>query len=139
VSFGLLPVFVVLSVPGTGLAWWLPTAGALLGGGAHFANVLPDLADDVTTGVRGLPHRLGATANRWAATVLLVAAGVVLIVGPAGHAVARLVLAGLSLVALAVGLTMGRRPGSRAAFYAVLVVALLDVAQLLLAGTVTRG
>ena len=41
---------------------WLPLAGALLGVGAHFVNVLPDLADDAATGVRGLPHRLGA---RW--------------------------------------------------------------------------
>jgi 4-hydroxybenzoate polyprenyltransferase len=135
VSFGLLPVFVALSVPGAGVAWWLPTAGALLGGGAHFANVLPDLAGDVATGVHGLPHRLGATASRWCAAVLLVAAAVVLVVGPVGHTVPRLVLAGVSVVTLAVGLVLGRRPGSRAAFNAVLVVALLDVGQLLLAGT----
>jgi len=30
-------------------------AAALLGLGAHFANVLPDLAGDAATGVRGLP------------------------------------------------------------------------------------
>ena len=41
---------------------WLPVAGALLGVGAHLLNVLPDLDDDAATGVRGLPHRLGA---RW--------------------------------------------------------------------------
>lgn len=134
VSFGLLPVFVVLSVPGAGVAWWLPAAGALLGGGAHFANVLPDLAGDAATGVRGLPHRLGAVGSRWAATVLLVAAAVVLVVGPTGHAVLRVALAGASVVTLAVGLSMGRRVGSRAAFNAVLIVALLDVGQLVLAG-----
>ncbi|HEY0803577.1 MAG TPA: UbiA family prenyltransferase [Pseudonocardiaceae bacterium] len=133
-SFGLLPVFVVLSVPGTGVPWWLPTAGALLGGGAHFANVLPDLAGDEATGVRGLPHRLGAARSRWSAALLLVGAAVVLVVGPLGHAVPRLVLAGISVITLAAGLVLGRRPGSRAAFNSVLVVALLDVGQLLLAG-----
>jgi hypothetical protein len=61
VAFGLLPAFVVLALPGhPAPPAWLVAAGALLGGGAHFANVLPDLADDAATGVRGLPHRLGA-------------------------------------------------------------------------------
>ncbi|HEX4721891.1 MAG TPA: UbiA family prenyltransferase [Pseudonocardiaceae bacterium] len=134
-SFGLLPVFVVLSVPGAPVTWWLPVAGALLGGGSHFANVLPDLAGDAATGIRGLPHRLGATGSRWSATVLLLAAAVVLVVGPVGHTVPRLILASLAVVTLVVGLALGRRAGSRAAFNAVLVVALLDVGQLLLAGT----
>ncbi|HEX4704597.1 MAG TPA: UbiA family prenyltransferase [Pseudonocardiaceae bacterium] len=133
VSFGLLPVFVVLAEPNGHVAWWLPTAGALLGGGAHFANVLPDLASDAATGVRGLPHRLGAIGGRWSAALLLVAAAVVLVVGPVGHPVPRLVLASVSVLTLAGGLVIGRRPGSRAAFNAVLVVALLDVGQLLLA------
>ena len=79
VCFGLLPVFVVLALPGSPLPpWWLPTAGALLGAGAHFANVLPDLDDDAATGVRGLPHRIGGTASHYAAAVLLLAATVLL-------------------------------------------------------------
>jgi protoheme IX farnesyltransferase len=131
VSFGLLPVFVVLGQQR--VSWWLPAAGALLGAGAHFANVLPDLTDDEATGVRGLPHRLGATWSRWSAVVLLLGASVVLAVGPSGHLVARAVLAGLSVVVLAAGLVVGRRPGSRVAFQAVLVVALLDVVQLVIA------
>ena len=131
-SFGLLPVFVVLAESHP-VVWWLPTAGALLGAGAHFANVLPDLAGDVATGVHGLPHRLGMTASRWSAVVLLLAAAAVLVVGPVGHLVPRLGLAGVSVVTLCVGLVLGRRPGSRAAFNAVLVVALLDVAQLVVA------
>ena len=56
VCFGLLPAFVVLGLPGAPLPpWWLVAGGALLGAGAHFANVLPDLDDDAATGVRGLP------------------------------------------------------------------------------------
>jgi hypothetical protein len=65
--------------------------------------------------------------------LLLMGAATVLVVGPVGHLVPRLGLAGVSVVTLAVGLLLGRRPGSRATFNAVLVVALLDVAQLLVA------
>jgi 4-hydroxybenzoate polyprenyltransferase len=135
VCFGLLPVFVVLGAPGRPTPpWWLPVAGALLGAGAHFANVLPDLDDDVTTGVRGLPHRLGARASRVAAAVLLLAASVVLALGvpvpPALAAAAPVLAAGV----LAAGFVAGRRPGSRAPFRAVMVVALIDVALLVAAG-----
>jgi len=39
------------------------TAGALRVA-AHFLNTLPDIGDDVVTGVRGLPLRLGPTRSR---------------------------------------------------------------------------
>lgn len=137
VSFGLLPLFVVLGVE-PHPPWWLPVAGALLGAGAHFANVLPDLDLDAATGVVGLPHRLGADRSRWAAVLCLLAATGVLAVAPAGHPLVRLVLAAASLVVLAAGLLAARRPGSRAAFRAVLLVALLAVGQLVAAGTSLR-
>src|SRR5581483_3151762 len=60
VAFGLLPAFVLLGLPGH--PWpplWLGAAGALLGVGAHFTNVLPDIATDLAAGIRGLPQRLG--------------------------------------------------------------------------------
>lgn len=135
VSFGLLPVFVVLGQPGAMLRWWLPVAGALLGGGAHFANVLPDLATDAATGVRGLPHRLGAAGSRWHAALLLLAATLVLIIGPPlplPVAIAAIVLA---TVVLSSGLWRGARLESRAAFRAVMIVAALDAVLLLTAGT----
>ncbi|HVH24766.1 MAG TPA: UbiA family prenyltransferase [Pseudonocardia sp.] len=135
VCFGLLPVFVVLALPGSpGPPWWLPVAGALLGAGAHFANVLPDLDDDAATGVRGLPHRIGATASRAAAALLLSAAIVLLAANapvPAPVAVALPLLAGVVLI---VGFRAGRRPGSRAPFRSVLVVAGIAVALLLASG-----
>jgi 4-hydroxybenzoate polyprenyltransferase len=136
VGFGLLPAFVVLGLPGAPLPpWWFPAAGALLGAGAHFANVLPDLADDAATGVRGLPHRLGEAASTAAAGLLLLAAAVLLALAapvPAGIAWAVPVLAALVLAA---GVRAGRRPGSRAPFRAVLVVAALAVLLLLVAST----
>src|ERR1700728_3885680 len=59
VAFGLLPSFSASALPGHPLARWPVTiAAALLGLGAHFANVLPDLADDARNGVRGLPQGL---------------------------------------------------------------------------------
>jgi len=135
VSFGLLPAFVTAGLAGRPVVGWLVAAGALLGSGAHFANVLPDLDDDLRTGVRGLPHRLGAGPSRLAAAVLLLAASVVLASGPPGQAG----VLGLGAVAVAGvvglgGLLVGRRPGSHAAFRAVLIIAAVDVVLLLVSG-----
>ena len=128
----------VLALPGAPAPpWWLVAAGALLGGGAHFANVLPDLADDARTGVRGLPHRLGADGllgSRPAALLLgrdraagLRAARTTVVAGVATFAAAAVVPA--ARLAPAPG-----APGSRAAFRAVLVVAVLDVILLVANG-----
>ncbi|MDP9798206.1 4-hydroxybenzoate polyprenyltransferase [Catenuloplanes nepalensis] len=143
VSFGALPAFVVLALPGAPTPpAWLVVAGGLLGGGAHFANVLPDLEDDLTTGVRGLPHRLGATASRLAAAVLLLAATVTLAFGPPGPpswvGTAALVAA---VVALTAGWLAGRAAAARghrshATFRSVLAVALIDVILLVVGGAV---
>lgn len=140
VAFGALPAFVVLGLPGSPAPPpWLVVTGALLGSGAHFANVIPDLADDAATGIRGLPHRLGDTRSAIAAAVLLAAVSAVLAIGPPGPpgmvGIATLVIA---VVVLGIGLWRGRRPGSRAPFRAVLVVALLDIALLLISGASLR-
>ncbi|MEN3357859.1 MAG: hypothetical protein V7637_1841 [Mycobacteriales bacterium] len=135
VSFGLLPAFVTAGLPGHPIAGWLVAAGALLGAGAHFANVLPDLDDDLRTGVRGLPHRLGAGGSRAAAAALLLAASAFLALGPPGPA--GLFGVGAVVVAAVVGLgglVLGGRPGSDAGFRAVLLVAAVDVVLLLVSG-----
>ena len=135
VSFGALPAFVVLGKPATP-PWWMIVAAALLGGGAHFVNVLPDLADDARTGVRGLPQRLGATGSWLAGGALLLAATAVLVFAPKGAPswVGVAILAAAS-VALPIGWYLSRRPGSRAPFRAVLLIALADVVLLLISGT----
>jgi 4-hydroxybenzoate polyprenyltransferase len=133
-AFGALPAFVVLGgghIP----PWWLVTAGALLGAGAHFANVVPDLADDAATGVRGLPHRCGRRTSVVVAGVLMFSASVVLAVGPSGAITAFGAAAiAVAMLALGLGTWLGRRPGSRAPFRSVLVVAVLDVVLFLLTG-----
>ncbi|GIJ07401.1 hypothetical protein Van01_06150 [Micromonospora andamanensis] len=141
ISFGALPAFVVLALPGAPAPpAWLVAAAALLGAGAHFANVLPDFADDARTGVRGLPHRLGPAGSRAAAVGLLIAATVTLVLGPPGPPTG----VGLAAVVAAVVIFilawhLGRadeRAGARpvAAFRAVLLVALIDVVLLVTSG-----
>lgn len=138
-SFAALPAFVVLAGPGEPPVWLL-LAGALLGVGAHFANVLPDLAADAASGVRGLPQRLGATGSRLAATATLLAATAVLVVGPPGPpAWPALVAAAAAAVALPTGWyagTVAGRAGRRPTglFRAVMLVAVIDVGLLLAAG-----
>ncbi len=136
VSFACLAAFPVLALPQhVGVPVWLVAGAGLLGAGAHFLNVLPDLADDARTGVRGLPHRLGATGSWVAAAVLLLGATGLLVFGPPGRpGWPALGLFAVAVVVLPVGGYAARRPGSRAPFRAVLVIALADAALLLIAG-----
>jgi heme o synthase len=140
VAFGLLPAFVVVALPGhPAPPIWLVAAGSLLGGGAHFANVLPDLADDAATGVRGLPHLIGATGSTIAAAVLLLAATLTLVFGPAGPpSWAGIAAAVAAVVVLPIGWYAARRAHGRpvAMFRAVIVVALIDVLLLIFSGRV---
>ena len=139
VSFGLLPAFITAGLPGRPVVGWLVASGSLLGAGGHFANVLPDIEDDLRTGVRGLPHRLGAAGSRIAAAVLLVAASLVLALGPPGPpGVLGVGAVAVSVVCGVGAATLGRRRGSRAAFLGVLVVAVVDVALLLASGASVR-
>jgi 4-hydroxybenzoate polyprenyltransferase len=135
VSFGLLPSVVALAVPGGRAAPpWATGAGALLGVGAHLANALPDLEDDLATGVRGLPHRLGRPASTAGAAALLLAATALLAYGPEDPGAAGPAALGVAAALTAAGATLGRRPGSRAPFLSAVAVAVVDVALL-----VTRG
>ena len=105
--------------------------------------MLPDLADDAATGVRGLPHRLGAAGSQVAAAGLLLAATLTLVFGPpgppswAGHRGRRGRRRGP-----AAGLVRRPRGAPRAArrpvamFRAVIVVALIDVVLLVFSGRV---
>ncbi len=134
-SFGLLPALATLALPSPALpAWWALVAGALLGLAAHIANVLPDLADDDATGVRGMPHRLGPRASTLVAGVALIAAAGALAAGIGIASPVAVVGLGLSLAASTAAVVLGLR-GSRWAFRLVIVAALVDVAMLVLAGS----
>ncbi|WP_349897073.1 UbiA family prenyltransferase [Parafrigoribacterium soli] len=136
-SFGLLPLIATLALPTPGVAaGWAMTLGALLGVAAHFANVLPDLEDDRVTGVRGLPHRLGGRVSGIVTYLVLAAASVVALRGPRGP-VGWLQFAGAAIgIAIAVaGIALVvTRPPSRLLFQLIILAALIDVAELALAG-----
>ena len=84
----------------------------------------PISSADEATGVRGLPHRLGAGASRVAAIVLLVAASVVAVLGPAGTPDAWAWGALVVVLGLAVVAYVGR---GRTPFQAAIAIALVDV------------
>jgi 4-hydroxybenzoate polyprenyltransferase len=135
-GFGALPAGVVAAAPGTPWApWWLVAAGGALGAAAHFANVAPDLEDDLATGVRGLPHRLGAAASAVACAALLLAASVVLVAAPDGApSAAGWVVLVLAVPAAVVAALAGSPRARRLAFPAVMLLTVLDVVLLLTGG-----
>ncbi len=135
-GFGLLPAGVVAAAPGTPAApWWLVAAGGALGAAAHLANVAPDIEEDLATGVRGLPHRIGARASAVAGAVLLFAASLVLVFGPEGPPTAA-GWAGLALAvpAVVVAALSGTARFRRLAFPAVMLLTVLDVVLLVAGG-----
>ena len=136
VGFGALPAGVVAAAPGTPVApWWLIAAGAALGGAAHFANVAPDLEDDLATGVRGLPHRLGGRLSAVLGALLLGGASLALVLGPDGPPTAAgWVVLALAVPAVIVAALAGEPRVRRAAFPAILLLVVLDVVLLLIGG-----
>jgi 4-hydroxybenzoate polyprenyltransferase len=136
VGFGALPAGVVAAAAGTPVApWWLVAAGAVLGSAAHLANVAPDLEDDLTTGVRGLPHRLGARVSAAAGALLLGAASVLVVTGPDGPPTpAGWLGLGLAVPAVVAAALAGTARFRRVAFPAVMLLTVLDVALLLAGG-----
>ncbi|MFC4062081.1 UbiA family prenyltransferase [Planomonospora corallina] len=136
VGFGSLPAFVALGLPGSPWpVWWAVLAAALLGCGAHLANVLPDIPGDLATGVRGWPQRLGSGRVRALVPVPLLAAVCLLVLAPPGPpgAAGWAALAGACALAGA-GLSLGRR-SPRAPFAAAVAVAGVAVLLLLAQGT----
>jgi len=138
IAFGMLPAVATLSAsPPRWPATWALAAGALLGVAAHLANVLPDLRDDAATGVRGLPHRLGARVTALAGAGVLLAASAVILFGAGGRPgpwrwagfTAALLVAGTA------GFSAYQDPSSRRFFQAAILVAAMDLAFFALSGT----
>ena len=137
IAFGMLPAVATLSAsPPRWPAPWALSAGGLLGVAAHLANVLPDLGDDVATGVRGLPHRIVARATALTAAALLLTASAVILFGPVGQP-GPWRLAGFTAAVLVAGaavrLAFGD-PSSRRFFLAIILIAGLDVVSFAFSG-----
>jgi heme o synthase len=141
ISFGLLPSFVLLGGDeGEWAPLWLTTAAALLSAGAHFANVLPDIDDDLATGVNGLPQRLGRLRSAAVSIAALATASALLILGPSPAWVPAAVIAAAAVTAGTVGVRVGMRQEragrrSTAPFLAAIGIAVVDVALFLVSGS----
>ncbi len=133
VAFGLVPAFVTLGLPTPAWpAWWVMAATALLGVGGHVANVLPDIDDDLTTGVRGLPQRLGRPICQWLAPLAMLTAMGVVTVGPHAHVSLWDGVLGPAAVIVAVtGTTAPAGTGRRWPSRAAMIVGGIVVIQLL--------
>jgi 4-hydroxybenzoate polyprenyltransferase len=128
-GFGPIPGFAASALPGVPApTWWVTAAAALVGLGAHFANVLPDLAADRATGVRGLPQlvaaRWGDKAVRGFALGLLLTASVVLLLAarPGRRWIAIALLATSGLLAV-----FGARGSGKVPFLSAIGIAAVDV------------
>jgi len=136
VGYAPIPAFATSTLPGQPWPTWSVTASAgCLGLGAHFANVLPDLAADRVTGVEGLPQivaaRGGGRAARAAAIALLLAASVLLLLAaiPSRRWISVTGLAVAAILALA-----GFRGSGKVPFFAALGIAAVGVALFLAGG-----
>ncbi|MGE0879570.1 MAG: UbiA family prenyltransferase [Acidimicrobiia bacterium] len=124
VAFGLLPAFV--SLGGDPAQWpplWACAAGALLGVGAHFINVVPDLSEDRRHGRLGLPQRLGFERSLVGGSLFVVGATVVLVVGGAVAFAGELLVVNGALALGAVVCGLHERP--RWSWYLALVAAVI--------------
>jgi 4-hydroxybenzoate polyprenyltransferase len=128
-GFGPIPAYATSTLPGHPLPrWWVTAAAGLVGLGAHFANVLPDLAADRATGVRGLPQRVaarwGAGAVRAVAVALLLAASVALVIAARPS---RRWVAVVGLIVSVVLAGLAARGKGRVPFLAAIGIAAVDV------------
>lgn len=128
-GFAPLPALATSTMPGQPWPnWQVTVAAGCLGLGAHFTNVLPDLAADRVTGVRGLPQivaaRWGGQAVRAVAIVLLLAASVLLLLAaiPSRRWVSVVGLAASVILAV-----IGFRGSGKIPFYCSLGIAAVDV------------
>lgn len=131
VAFGLLPSFVTLGTPPdhAWAPWWATAATALLGVGAHLANVVPDLADDLATGVTGWAQRFGQAA-RVLAPLPLAVATTLLVVAPEGP----IGVIGWFTLAIVAGLLAVIVAWKNAPFLVTIAVAAVSVIALVLRG-----
>ncbi|MCW2165192.1 4-hydroxybenzoate polyprenyltransferase [Microbacterium hydrothermale] len=133
-SFGLFPSFATLALPAPGLAApWASLAGAALGAAVHLTNVVRDLDDDRRTGVRGLPHRLGARASVVLAAVGIVIGAIAVLTGTDATVVGVVFFAAVLVVAAAAVTTAFVRTPGRSVFQLTMLSALLLAAQLVVA------
>jgi 4-hydroxybenzoate polyprenyltransferase len=124
VCFGLVPAFVSLGLhPGHLPPDWATGGAALLGAGAHFTQVLPDIEADRRLGIRGLPQLLGVRGSTVTAAFLLAGSALLILLGPGHPGELQLAVLGLTLLVIAGVLVAGLRGQYRLSFRLTLVAA----------------
>jgi len=109
---------------------WLVLAGALFGVAAHFANVLKDLDQDLTSGIKGLPQRLGKKKTRVICGALLIALTLTLNSANPNQVLLIVGLIGAALTTLS---------SSKWIFKVLMITAIVDVILLLEAAVTQIG
>ncbi|HVQ18263.1 MAG TPA: UbiA family prenyltransferase [Actinomycetes bacterium] len=130
IGFGLLPAFVTLGLASAPWPpWWVVMVGSLLGVAAHFANVLPDIDDDVAQGILGFPQRIGRHYAGVVALTLLVVATLIVLLAPVGTpSLLGWIAAGVVGVVAGVGYWSLRRTNVvRRVFSCAMTIAVVDV------------
>jgi 4-hydroxybenzoate polyprenyltransferase len=129
VGFAALPMYVSLAADASP-RWWLSVSAGLLGVAAHFANAAPDIEDDLASGIRGAPQRIGARRSLSVSFALLASVSVLLLLHlPDGQWFVFAATAAFTPV-VAGALLAWHRGASRGVFVAVMVAALVDVSLL---------
>lgn len=135
-AFGSLPAIATQAAPQR--HWpplWVVAAAGVIGVGAHFGNVLPDLAADLGTGVRGLPHRLRPAATAATACALTVLTSLLGL----GFLASRPAAAGLAVVSVVAAFALHAARGRpEIAFEAIMLCAAVNVAVIAASGTLGR-
>jgi 4-hydroxybenzoate polyprenyltransferase len=135
VGFGIVPVFVTLSLSTPQLPlWWVMLAAGLLGVAAHFANALPDIMDDRETGVRALPHILGQRVSALAISGAAALASLLVVTQSAGlNPTLAWVGFGLTMGLVITASVLALRPKPpRVIFHLLIAAAFLNAALLVL-------
>jgi 4-hydroxybenzoate polyprenyltransferase len=131
-AFGAVPAFITLGLQPAHLPpLWVTLGAGLLGAGAHFTQVLPDIEQDRRLGVEGLPQRLGERGSVITAALLLAGSALLILLGPGHPGELQLVVLGLTLLVIGsivwAGLTGRHRMSFRLTFLAAAGVALIFV------------
>jgi 4-hydroxybenzoate polyprenyltransferase len=139
IAFGALPAVATYANPDPRApAVWVVAGAAMLGVAGHLANVLPDGADDVRTGVRGLPHRIGERPTVLLGAGLLVGATVLVswngLDGVASW-VALVVVCGLILAGTVLSL---RRPAGPIPFLGTVLITAVNLVLIVAGGSSLR-
>jgi 4-hydroxybenzoate polyprenyltransferase len=132
-SFGSLPVIATTALSRPHLPpWWIVLGGALIGAAAHYANVLPDIADDLAAGVRGLPQQAGVRGATGGAGLTSLLASVAVLLAEPGWLAAAGLVAVVLVLALAIRAAVRDRPGT--VFGAIIGCAAINVALIVATG-----